>query len=237
MNFDYDKFWDAQNKDTRSLALEWIAENMLAIMPDRKFESIIDIGCGDGALLEGIIGELKPQKITGLDISNKALSAARAKVKRGHFFSADLEKKLPFKDKEFDLAILCDILEHVKNPKELAKEAQRISKYTAFKIPLENAHYWNLHEKMGRYESVGKNHGSGHLYKWNKGQARKLIEMGIVKKEISKAPLQMSLKTRPVKGVIRALVTAVEKLTYGISEPLYIEIFSGSMFLFVENEK
>ncbi|VVB60054.1 Ubiquinone/menaquinone biosynthesis C-methyltransferase UbiE [uncultured archaeon] len=237
MNFDYDKFWEVQDKDTRAPALEWIAENILAVMPDKKFQSIIDIGCGDGALLSRLSGELKPKKIFGADISNKALSAARARIKGGVFLRVDLQKKLPFKGKEFDLSILCDILEHVRNPKELAKEAQRISKYTLFKIPLENAHYWNLLEKMGRYESVGENHGSGHLYKWNKRQARSLIEAGIIKKEIAKSPLPMNLKIKTKKGIMREIITLVERITYNISEPLSIEIFSGSLFLFVENEK
>lgn len=240
MGFNYDKFWEIQNSDNAQYAkaaTEWKVRHLLEIIPSQRFESIIDIGCGSGALLEQISLELKPKRIFGVDVSNTALSDARKRIKNGTFIKADLQKKLPFAERQFDLTILCDILEHVKNPKELAKEAQRISRYTVFKIPLENAHYWNLLERLGRYESVGESHGSGHLYKWNRRQARALIEAGAVKKEISKAPLQMSLKTRPKKGMVREIITLVEKITYGISEPLYIEIFSGSMFLFVENEK
>lgn len=239
MNFNYDKFWEIQNSENTlyaKFATDWKIKNLLELISPQSSESIVDIGCGSGALLEKVAAELKPTTISGIDISDKALSAARTEIKCGIFIKSNLEKKLPFKDKSFDIAIVCDILEHVKCPKDLAKEAQRISKYTVFKIPLENAHYWNLLEKMGRYESVGGRHSSGHLYKWNRMQARSLIETGTVIKEFARSQLPVNLKIKTKKGILREIMILLEKIIYWLSEPLHIEIFSGSLFLFVENK-
>jgi len=47
---------------------------------------------------------------------------------------------LPFKDREFDIAVFAEILEHVDNPEIALLEAKRVSKKLIISVPFE--HFW-----------------------------------------------------------------------------------------------
>jgi len=83
-------------------------------------KKIIDIGSGDCALWRkyGF-----PPNLTLVDINDF-----------GNNIIADAHN-LPFKDKSFDYAILAEVLEHVKNPKQVLKEAERVSKIVIGTVP------------------------------------------------------------------------------------------------------
>lgn len=51
------------------------------------------------------------------------------------FIKCDVEKPLPFKDKEFDFVIASHILEHVKDPENFLKTLMRIGKQGYIEIP------------------------------------------------------------------------------------------------------
>ncbi len=86
--------------------------------------AVLDIGCGDGLLLE----ELKKQGIEGIgiDLSSKAVAigVSRGLDCRQH----DLSEALPFQAEAFDTVILTDVLEHLFQPAEVLKEARRVCK-------------------------------------------------------------------------------------------------------------
>lgn len=86
--------------------------------------SLLDLGCGQGAISERIMLTY-PNKfnITASDFNKKDF---RAKVK---FIKADLNKfHLPFKDNSFDVVMLVEVIEHVENPALLINEINRILK-------------------------------------------------------------------------------------------------------------
>lgn len=94
--------------------------------------SVLDIGCGDGILLEhlkqrGIVG-------TGIDISSKAIDICR---ERGlDCRQADITDTLPFENNSFDTVVLTDVLEHIFQPQELLREAHRVTrKYLYISVP------------------------------------------------------------------------------------------------------
>lgn len=72
--------------------------------------SILDAGCGNGANLEAIQQQLGIADLTGIDLSENALTIARRRV-RGEFKAVDLEHgKL---DRTFDLVLSSQVIEHV----------------------------------------------------------------------------------------------------------------------------
>ena len=48
-------------------------------------------------------------------------------------------------DKEIDLTMMIDVLEHVKDPEAVLTELKRISNFVIFKVPLENNLYYNFY--------------------------------------------------------------------------------------------
>lgn len=79
---------------------------------------VIDIGCGTGIYLDVFDGGI------GVDINYNELQ-----LKEKRFKKCDITKRLPFKDGEFDFAILIDVLEHIERPIELLKEVNRITRF------------------------------------------------------------------------------------------------------------
>jgi ubiquinone/menaquinone biosynthesis C-methylase UbiE len=70
-----------------------------------SFETIIDIGCGTGALCSVL--NHKGLSVTGIDPANKMLEIARSKQENKdiRFIQADVLEGLPFDDNSFDVAI------------------------------------------------------------------------------------------------------------------------------------
>jgi SAM-dependent methyltransferase len=79
---------------------------------------LLDVGCGSAWLGEHYAD------YTGIDASSKAVEAARA---RGRVvLLADVDERLPFEDGSFDGLVLKDVLEHVRDPVHLVREARRV---------------------------------------------------------------------------------------------------------------
>jgi len=74
-------------------------------------ESFLDAGCGDGRYLRALDSEL-PERIAGVDISERILQTAHAAIPRAELRQGNLEA-LPFDDASFDLVLCTQVVEHV----------------------------------------------------------------------------------------------------------------------------
>ena len=81
-----------------------VAKNLIKTFKLDNSSSILDIGCGKGFLLYEIKKILPKIKVVGFDISKYAIKNSKKEIKN-NLFVHDGRKKLPFKKKEFDLAI------------------------------------------------------------------------------------------------------------------------------------
>jgi SAM-dependent methyltransferase len=79
------------------------ARVFMAMIPP-EVESIVDIGCGDGAITNALGGRWK---VTGVDLSSAALAHVTVDAVR-----ADA-RELPFEARQFDLALSSQMLEHL----------------------------------------------------------------------------------------------------------------------------
>lgn len=95
-----------------------------------QFDTILDIGCGTGALCK-VLND-KGVMVTGIDTSSGMLKQAKKKT-QGHdleFIQVQAGKSLPFDDKSFDL-VIASYVAHGLEPEEriqLYKEMGRIAK-------------------------------------------------------------------------------------------------------------
>ena len=111
----------------------------------KPVDSIVDIGCGSAEFLKEFVRLIKPKKIVGTDISMSLLKKAQQNNPKVNFYRAD-SKILPFKNKEFDLAIMVDLLEHVKSPEKTLQEASRVARQILIKVPLEDNLFLNIYK-------------------------------------------------------------------------------------------
>ncbi len=107
--------WDKllfENNDELFASPFYLAKINWVIQLIKKFKGkFLDIGFGAGFLEKEIIRNVMNLDIYGVDISKKAVSEARQKLK-GKFYVANIFK-LPFKSNFFDSVSALDILEHV----------------------------------------------------------------------------------------------------------------------------
>lgn len=96
-----------------------------------KGSSVLDVGCGYGALSYLLTKE--GAKCVGTETDKNALSLAK------RFLNTSLKKNkpkllgvkgelLPFRASSFDLVILFDVIEHVRKPSIMIEECQRVLK-------------------------------------------------------------------------------------------------------------
>jgi 2-polyprenyl-6-hydroxyphenyl methylase / 3-demethylubiquinone-9 3-methyltransferase len=105
--------------------IPWILDRIREIgAPGHK---VLDVGCGGGFLSNDFAK--RHFNVTGVDLSAKSIDTALAHdvTHTAKYIVADAHT-LPFEDESFDIVTSMDVLEQVKDPKEIIKECSRVLK-------------------------------------------------------------------------------------------------------------
>jgi ubiquinone/menaquinone biosynthesis C-methylase UbiE len=120
------------------IASEHKAKNVLELCKDIKPDKIIDIGAGQGSLLARLDQAGFGNELYGVDVAQNSIDAIKrlgiSKLIEARLFDG---YHTNYEDKQFDLALLTHVLEHVEHPLLLLKEINRITKYMYIECPLE----------------------------------------------------------------------------------------------------
>lgn len=100
----------------------------------RGNESILDVGCGKGFMLNDFINFSKNFSVKGIDISTYAINHAMPEIKK--FLSVGNAKKLNFDNNSFDLVISINTIHNLEGEElnSAIKEIERVSKAHKFII-------------------------------------------------------------------------------------------------------
>lgn len=90
--------------------------------------NVLDIGCGEGALLRLLKKEYPENEYYGTDISNKATSIARQNNEDICYDTNDFNKKTSYAADLFDLVICGEVIEHLHDTDNFFCEINRILK-------------------------------------------------------------------------------------------------------------
>jgi len=101
---------------------------------------VLDVGCGDGILMEFLVKE-KKVNIRGIEISKTKVQNCIAKGLTIIEGDAEIDLK-QFPDKSFDYVILSQTLQAFLNPEKVINELLRIGKQAIVTIP--NFGYWKI---------------------------------------------------------------------------------------------
>ena len=105
-----------------------------------KNSHVLDVGCGDGVLMEFLVKE-KKVNIRGIEISKTKVQNCIAKGLT--IIEGNAEEDLrQFPDKSFDYVILSQTLQAFLNPEKVINELLRIGKQAIVTIP--NFGYWKI---------------------------------------------------------------------------------------------
>jgi SAM-dependent methyltransferase len=134
-------------------------------------QTVVELGCGDGALLAELSHRGFGRSLAGFEISETALELARARsIPRVERLEAFDGKRLPVTDGAFDLALLSHVLEHVPEPVPLLREAARVARTVLVEVPLER----NLSGR--RSVSRDRSDAAGHLDALDRAAVRDLLD-------------------------------------------------------------
>ena len=86
---------------------------------------LMEIGCGDGDFL--VEAEAAGYHVTGVEYAPAACEQARARLQRGEVVCGELEKA-ELAGGQFDLCVLSDVIEHVRDPIAFLTEIHRLLK-------------------------------------------------------------------------------------------------------------
>ncbi len=95
-------------------------------------KKILEVGCGVGAQSEILLRRFPRLHITGIDLNQKQLDAAKSFIgsipsAQGRFECQEMSAdNLKFEANSFEGAFLCWILEHVPNPAQVLSEVRRV---------------------------------------------------------------------------------------------------------------
>ncbi|MGH8019474.1 MAG: methyltransferase domain-containing protein [Opitutaceae bacterium] len=104
---------------------------MLAVLKASGAQSILDLGCGEGKLLRRLLGEKQFIRITGMDVSHRALGVAADKLRLEQLAPMQRERitllhgSLTYRDQRlagFDAAAVIEVIEHLDPPRLAAFE-------------------------------------------------------------------------------------------------------------------
>ena len=105
----------------------------LIIQEVKAKSKVLDLGCGDGVLLEKLQNE-KAVNGFGVEISEEGVSSC---LEKGLYcYQGDIDEGLSdYKDNSFDYVILNQTIQSTKRPDLVLKEPMRISKFAIISFP------------------------------------------------------------------------------------------------------
>ncbi len=94
--------------------------------------SLLDCGCGPGSITLGLAKSVAPGEVTGVDIGESQIEAARARAIEEGITNARFETanvyELPFPDHTFDAVFSNAVLMHLTKPIDAVREMYRVLK-------------------------------------------------------------------------------------------------------------
>ena len=152
---------------------------------------VIDLGCGNGSLLQKLIKE-KNVTAEGIELSESGVEVCKVKGLKVH--KGRIDEKLPFEDNSFDYSICNVTIQMIMYPEVLLSEMKRISKYQIVSFP-NFAHFKNrldllLNGRMPKPMLFGyKWYSTGHIHQLSIQDFYELIEdvggMRVIRKKYS----------------------------------------------------
>jgi ubiquinone/menaquinone biosynthesis C-methylase UbiE len=181
MKAEYDKFAKKyiEARDPKRFSSNFYIEmpQMFQLVGNIEGKKLLDLGCGFGVHAE--FYSKAGAKVIGIDASKKEIEYAKSlNLKNADFSVFDINKKLPFKENEFDIIACSLVLDYIKNLDKIFKECRRVLKprgVLIFSIPnpiyyQENAIVGILEEDDGRVRIFGNYFKRRKIrHKWKSG--------------------------------------------------------------------
>jgi SAM-dependent methyltransferase len=135
-NQHYEGHYDERALQWRRLGAFDKARNLQSLLGSAAVESVLEVGCGTGAVLAAVAESGVGKSHVGVDLadpnSHRDPQAQQLRLER---FDG---KTLPFPDRSFDLVFASHVIEHVPEPRATLAEMARVAKaWMYIEVPCE----------------------------------------------------------------------------------------------------
>ena len=93
-----------------------------------EFNTLLDVGCGTGPMIELLSRKYPDKHYTGLDLTPKMIEVANAKKLPNTKFIVGDSENLPFEDESFDAVICANSFHHYPHPQKFFDGVKRVLK-------------------------------------------------------------------------------------------------------------
>jgi len=120
-----------ENSEPRKALHEYRREAVLAALREVGASRVVDIGCGEGALLRPLIADASFTEVVGVDVSHRALAAAERRLNLDRMGDRQRERlrlmqsSVTYRDDRlagYDAIVLMEVIEHVDDSRLRALE-------------------------------------------------------------------------------------------------------------------
>ena len=186
-------------------------------------DSIAEVGCGSGAVLEQLQQRWPGKSFTGYDLSSVAHEIARPRAKEGLDYRLE---DLTAADAHYDLLLCLDVVEHVENSFGFLRQIRDKADWHVFHIPLELTASTILRGRL-----MAGRHSVGHLHYYTRETAlAQLEECGfhIVSEQYSRPFARDGVHAPTLK---RRLANLVRRATFRLAPHLVVRAIGGASLL------
>ncbi|TDE17243.1 class I SAM-dependent methyltransferase [Dyadobacter psychrotolerans] len=176
----YSAQYDADSVQWRNTGAKYKAENIVALAKHINFKNVLEVGAGEGSILNWLSKWNFSTDLNCVEISESGIELIKSKnianLKDILLFDG---YRIPYADDHFDLVICSHVLEHVEHERILLREIKRVSKHQIFEVPIDFSFY--VDKKLKHFL------GYGHINIYTPSLFRFLLksENFEVKKDIS----------------------------------------------------
>ncbi|SIT59320.1 putative S-adenosyl-L-methionine (SAM)-MTase [Mesorhizobium prunaredense] len=136
----YDEYYAGDTvHPKREIASVQSVSHIDTIIQGEAFERILDIGAGEGAVLDKLNKRRLGKSLAAVEISSSGIKAIKArKISNLESVEQFDGYHLPHADKSFDLGLAIHVVEHVEHERMFLAEAGRVCKKLYIEVPLEH---------------------------------------------------------------------------------------------------
>ena len=220
------------NPDWDSSDAPWKALHVLKILKDNRivFERVCEIGCGSGDILNIISNNLSTVTAVGFDISPhlEKFWKEHSVNKNIKFICGDFSK---INTEIFDVLLMIDVFEHVRDPFTFLEEASKISKYFVFHIPLD----LSVTTVARGYPLLNSRRKVGHIHYYTKDLALETLkETGY---EIIEWRYTGASLSSPKRSFLTHLISPLRRFFYFLNRDLAVRLIGGDTLLVLARQK
>jgi SAM-dependent methyltransferase len=207
--------------DSRWLAInaEGKASNIVRLASSVPHRRILEIGAGNGAILQRLNDRGFGEELTALEISEAGVAAIRRR-ELARLVDAVLYDgaHVPFPDRSFDLVILSHVVEHLEHPRLLLYQAARVADYVFVEVPLED------NDRLPADFALDPT--TGHVNFYNRTTIRQLLQSSglrvLTQSVTNQSRGVFTHSYGPIQGTIRH---AARQLALRVAPPLARRVF------------